>query len=668
MRENTDMTVAEHAPHRTPGAAPRGGSPVVPTRGPLRPLGMAEAALTGGPWAALQRTNATASLDHCERWMERVGWLANFDRVAEGTTGGDRPGWCFSDSEVYKLLEALAWEHGRTGDPRHEAAIRRLTTRIGRAQDPDGYLNTCFGHPGQPPRYSDLEFGHELYCTGHLLQAAVARLRTAGEDALVALARRAADHVCAVFGPRGLPGICGHPEIEVGLAELGRALDEPRYLAQARLFLDRRGHRTLKDIPLGRAYFQDDIPVRQAVAWRGHAVRALYLSAAAVDIAVEHRDRELLDAIERQWTRTVARRTHLTGGMGSRHQDEGFGEDWELPPDRAYCETCAGVASVMVSWRLFLATGRVRYADLMERTFYNVIAASPRSDGRAFFYANPLQQRVAGEPSDDDAVSPRAEGGTRAAWFDVSCCPTNVARTLATWHTCLAAAGQDGLTLLQYAPAEIRTVLGDGRALGLETETGYPYDGLVTVRVAQAPPGRVRLRLRIPAWAGGAELEEGGRRRPVAPGWAVVDRELAAGEEIRLRLPLAPRFTWPDPRIDALRGCVAVERGPLVYCAESVHLPDGAALDGLAVDTSVAPVADTEPGGGDGGDGGRVRVRALLTSPGGPGPEPAWPYGGAAETGGTGGEPAALTLTPYYRWAESGPTAMRVWLPAAPGA
>src|SRR5690606_28326311 len=300
--------------------------------------------------------------------------LANFDRVAAGTTGPDRPGWSFSDSEVYKLIEALSWEFGRSGNPAADEAVRRLTARIAPAQDPDGYLNTCYGHAHQQPRYSDLEMGHELYCTGHLLQAAVARLRTTGEDELVRVARRAADHVCETFGDDGLRAVCGHPEIEIGLAELGRALCEERYLEQARLFVDRRGHGTLRDIPLGRAYFQDDVPVRKADTWRGHAVRALYLAAAAVDVAVEYDDASLLDAVRRQWAHAVARQTYLTGGMGSRHQDEAFGADWELPPDRAYCETCAGVASVMVSWRLYLATGDIRYADLIERTFLNVIA------------------------------------------------------------------------------------------------------------------------------------------------------------------------------------------------------------------------------------------------------------------------------------------------------
>ncbi len=616
-------------------------SPVVPSRGRQRPLGFTDAVLTGGFWWRLQETNASATLEHCEQWMEKLGWLANFDRVAEGTTGEDRPGWSFSDSEVYKLIEACAWEFGRSGDPAADDLVRRLTARIGRAQDVDGYLNTAFGHDDQPPRYSDLEMGHELYCTGHLLQAAVARLRTTGPDELVTdelvtLARCAADHVCATFGESG---ICGHPEIEVGLAEFGRALGEDRYVEQARLFLERRGHGTLRDIPLGRAYFQDDVPVREARTWRGHAVRALYLSAAAVDVAVERDDVSLLAAIERQWANVVARRTYLTGGMGSRHQDEGFGEDWELPPDRAYCETCAGVGSIMVSWRLFLATGEVRYADLIERTFFNVVAASPRSDGRAFFYANPLQQRAAGAVADDEVVSPRAEGGTRAAWFDVSCCPTNVARTLATWHTYVATEGERELTLLQYAPARV-----DGRELGVEVTTSYPNDGTVSVRVRRAPSGPVALRLRVPSWAAGAVLVEGGRRSVVAPGFAMVDREFVVGETLELRLPVAPRFTWPDSRVDAVRGCVAVERGPLVLCAESL----GGPLDDVRVDAGTAPVERD----------GTVTVRAVLADrPAGP-----WPYASAPAAVATAAT-TELALIPYHRWAERGPSAMRVWLP-----
>ncbi|GHH77082.1 glycoside hydrolase family 127 protein [Promicromonospora soli] len=653
--------------------------PVAPP-GPRRGLGVGELRLDGGFWGALQETNAEATLRHCLDWMEQLGWLGNFDRVAEGATGGDRPGWQFSDSEVYKLLEALAWEYGRTGDPAIDALLNKVVDRISAAQDEDGYLNTCFGHAGQAGRYTDLSTGHELYCTGHLLQAAVARVRTvgraAGGDALVEVARRAAEHVCREFGAdRGQAGICGHPEIEVGLAELGRALDEPRYTEQARLFVERRGRGTLAPIALlSPAYFQDDVPVRDADVWRGHAVRALYLAAGAVDVAVDTHDDDLRAAVERQWTRSVERRTYLTGGMGSRHQDEGFGDDWELPPDRAYCETCAGVASVMVSWRLLLATGEVRYADLIERTLYNVVATSPRTDGRAFFYANPLQQREPGADVRPDAVNPRAEGGVRAPWFDVSCCPTNVARTLASWQAYAAfveeapdGSGDAGavVTLAQYAAGDLKVVL-DGGALALRVTTGYPHDGRVQVEVIAAPEQPVTLRLRVPHWADGAELTGAdGTTIAVRPGWVTVGTAaLAAGAVVSLDLPVTPRLTWPDPRVDAVRGTVAVERGPLVLALESVDLPDGVALDQVRLDPDVVPRTQ--------GDGAVVRARPVALPAGGSGTPPfasgAGGAGGPATRGGAGpddGGPAALDLqlVPYHRWAERGPSTMRVFIP-----
>ncbi|WP_336921921.1 glycoside hydrolase family 127 protein [Aquipuribacter sp. SD81] len=614
--------------------------------------------LTDGFWAERQRVNGYATLAHCFAWLERLGWLDNFDRVLTGTTGGYRPGWQFSDSEVYKLMEALAWEHARTGDPDAEAMLLRLTVRVAAAQDDDGYLNTCFGHDGQDPRWSDLEKGHELYCAGHLFQAAVARARTAPEDELVRVARRLADHVCREFGSSGRDGICGHPEVELGLAELGRALKERRYVEQALLFVERRGHGRLGAIPLlGPQYFQDDLPVREADVWRGHAVRALYLGAAAVDVAVDLGDDDLLDAVRRQWDRTVERRTYITGGMGSRHQDEGFGEDWELPPDRAYCETCAGVASVMVSWRLWLATGDVRYVDLMERTLFNVVATSPRSDGRAFFYANPLQQRVAGSDVDQDTENPRAEGGTRAPWFDVSCCPTNVARTLASWQAYAVGVeqtpgGGDVVTLLQYAGAEVRVGLTGGGHLALRVRTRYPVEGEVDVEVVEAPDRPVTVRLRVPHWAEGARLVTPQGEGEAPPGWADVTRRFAVGERIRLLLPVAPRFTWPDPRVDAVRGCVAVEAGPLVLCVESTDLPAGVDVEEVRVD----PAGRVRPVGA-----GRARAAGAVV----PAPEPA--EGGRPPFGprppADSGRPFELPLVPYHSWAERAPTTMRVWLP-----
>jgi DUF1680 family protein len=630
--------------------------PVAPTRGRLRPLGLDEVRITGGFWARRQETNANATLDHCRDWMERVGWIGNFRTAVNGRIDRDRRGREFADSDVYKLLEAMAWEAGRSGDSSLDATIGELTDVIAPAQEPDGYLGTAFGRPGQPPRYSDLEWGHELYCYGHLIQAGVAQTRARGEGELAKVAQRAADHVCATFGAGGIERVCGHPEIEMALVELARLTGEQRYLDQAALFVDRRGHRSLADIEFGRAYYQDEVPVHEADVFDGHAVRALYLAAGAVDVAVETGDEALLAAIVRQWEATVARRTYLTGGMGSHHRDESFGDDYVLPPDRAYSETCAGVASVMLSWRLLLATGEPRFADLAERTLFNVVAASPSEDGRAFFYANTLHRRRRGTVPSVDTDSPRAESGLRAPWFAVSCCPTNVARTLATLAGCLATADEHGIQLHQYADAEISTSLGGGRQVAFRTRTDYPAGGVVAVRITRAPDHPWTLSLRVPAWTAGASawlVDPDGLRRPVGPGTAEVTRVFRPGDEIRLELPVAPQWVRADPRVDAVRGTVALQRGPLVFCAESSDLPGGRDVDAVRVDASAEPV--------DEGD--TVVVSGEFVDQRGE----AWPYQPLIPAPSHSSAPAAgrtgIVLVPYHSWANRGPSTMRVWLP-----
>ncbi|WP_330276246.1 glycoside hydrolase family 127 protein [Lentzea sp. NBC_00516] len=621
-----------------------GGRPVVPSRGALRPLGLGEVRITGGFWAARQQVNGDATLPHARSWMDRLGWIGNF------TTGGigspDRRGREFSDSEVYKLVEAMAWEVARTGDRDRVSDIEELTAAIAAAQSPDGYLHTAFGREGQRPRYSDLASGHELYCTGHLLQAAVAAARTGVAAPLLDIARRAADHVCRTFGPDGVWGLCGHPEIEVALVELARLTGERRYLDQAALFLERRGHRTLPPHHFGWVYSNDDVPVLTATVLRGHSVRSLYLACGAVDVAVENGDDELLAAVAEQFDRTLARRTYLTGGMGSRHEDEAFGDDFVLPADRAYSETCAGVAAIMLAWRLLLATGEGRYGDFIERVLYNVVATAIGDDGRSFFYANTLHQRVptATLPGDEEQLG--FGGGPRAPWFEVSCCLPNIARLLASLSTYLVTADDDGLRVHQYADAEIDTALTDGRRVALTMRTDYPADGAVTVRITRTDGGSWPLTLRVPQWADGAVLVTADGRRTVPAGDLVVRRDFTAGEEIRLELPMRPRFTRPDPRIDAVRGCVAVERGPIVFCAESVGGESGD-LDALRVEVTAQP-ADAD---------GEVVVRAWIDVPA----EAPWPYGAAEPALST--DTALLRLVPYHRWARRGPSTMRVWLP-----
>jgi DUF1680 family protein len=658
-------------------ADPRGGRPVVPSRGALRPLGLGEIRLTdgGGFWTRRQRTNREATLDHGRTWLDKLGWTGNFTTAESGHNGGEpRRGREFSDSEVYKWLEAMAWDTGRLTDPDRELEIGELTALVGAAQSADGYLHTAYGRPGQPPRYSDLTFGHELYCMGHLIQAAVARARTAGDDPLLGIARRAADHVCVAFGRDGLEGVCGHPEIEPALVELARVTGEQRYLDQAALFVHRRGQRTLPQHHFGWQYFSDDIPVRQATVLRGHAVRALYLSAGAVDVAVETGDDDLLAAVVAQFDRTLARRTYLTGGMGSHHADESFGEDFVLPADRSYSETCAAIAAIMLSWRLLLATGERRYGDVIERLLYNVVATSIGDDGRSFFYANTLHQRTPTESLPTDRERLGFGGGPRAPWFEVSCCLPNIARLLASLSTYLVTADDDGLQIHQYADADAATTLPDGRRVGLRMRTAYPDDGAVTLTVTDAPGDAWGITLRIPAWAAGATVAyaaaEGpaapAHGEPVGPGSATVRRAFVAGDEIRLALPVRPRWTFPDPRIDAVRGCVAVERGPIVLCAESTD-QNGADLDDLRVDVTLAP--------DDGAESVTVRGHAIApyggSWPYGDSPaEPVWPElrGSQAHSSPPTDDPSPtpVRLTPYHRWARRGPSTMRVWLPIAP--
>jgi hypothetical protein len=607
--------------------------PVAPGRGALQPLSLDDVRLTGGFWGERQALNATAILPHCQEWVHRSGAVDNL-------RGRPHRGREFADSDVYKLLEALSWESGRRGgDGQLDATVDDLAGVLAAAQEPDGYLNSRWAGA----RYSDLEWGHELYCYGHLIQAGVARLRCHGEDRLTEVARRAADHVCARFADDD--GICGHPEIEMALVELYRATGERRYLDQAGEFVRRRGHGRLADIEFGRAYFQDDVPVLARRAFSGHAVREFYLACGAVDVAVETGDDALLAAIIGQWERTVAARTYLTGATGSRHEGESFGADFELPPDRAYGETCAAIGSVMLSWRLLLATGQARFADLIERTLFNTVAAGASLDGHAFFYSNPLALRHPGQPADPGQSSRRASTGSRAPWFEVSCCPPNLSRLLGSLAGYQSTVDPGGIQVHQLWAATIDTGLAR-----VTVETDYPWTGEVTIRLSRCAPGPWTLSVRVPAWAEGALLDG----RPVAPGYARLERVWHDGDEVRLSLPMGARFSWPDPRIDAVRGCVAVERGPLVYCAESVD-PGWSAVPG--VDPARPPVPGPVPALG------ARAVSLTVPATAGRSADGPWPYRSSPAGGDL--DRTELTLVPYHLWANRGPAAMRVFLPVA---
>ncbi|HEX5505183.1 MAG TPA: beta-L-arabinofuranosidase domain-containing protein [Thermomicrobiales bacterium] len=634
-------------------AVERGAGPVDTARSPharWRTLPAGAASLTGGLWGDRQAVNGGASLAHGYRQLEEAGNFHDF-RLAAGRARGEYRGPRYMDSDVYKWLEAAGWELGRRPDADLQRMVDGAIATIAAAQTPEGYLHTYTQVVAPDQRWADLAHAHELYCAGHLIQAAIAQRRATGDDRLLEVARRCADDIAAVFGPgiRQRLGTPGHPEIELALVELYRETRERRYLDLAAFFLDQHGRGLLREQPAEAAYFADRQPVREAAALEGHAVRALYLVAGVTDLYLETGERALLDATLRQWDDLVAHKLYVTGGVGARHEGEAFGAAFELPHERAYCETCAAVASIFWNWRLLLATGEGRFADLLERTLYNGFLSGVALDGRRFAYVNPL-----------------ASDGPdwRAPWFTTACCPPNVMRLLATFGHYLATTSAGGVQLHQYTPARVEAELAPDRPVHLWVETEYPWRGPVRVTIAESHRRPWQLALRVPGWCAGdpgLALRLNGRPATLwtRDGYALIDKVWQRGDVVELDLPLTPRAVAAHPLIEAARGCVALERGPLVYCLEQHDQEQDVDVRTAQLD-AVAPLAADRR---DDLLGGVTVLRA-----GGYAPDPA-PWQGrlyrplaAADAA---RRPARLTAIPYYARGNRGPAPLRVWAPRA---
>ena len=630
---------------------------VVPTASAisaLTPLGGQNVAVTGAFWDWRLRTNRDVTIPRGYQQLNDAGNLANFG-LAAGAHGryralGEEIGviFPFLDTDLYKWLEAAAWELGRRPDPALAGDADRAIDLVAAAQRPDGYLNTYVQVVKPGREYQDLAWGHELYCVGHLIQAAVAWHRALGDDRLLAVAIRVADSVDRELGPGGRLAIDGHPEIEMALVELFRTTGERRYLELAARMIEARGDGLLGTGRYGPAYWQDHERVRDAATVAGHAVRQLYLDCGAVDVATELGDTQLLEAVVRRWRDMVATRMYLTGGLGSRHVDESFGDPFELPPDGAYAETCAAIASVMLAWRLLLATGDPEYADVIERTMYNGVLPGVSLEGGSFFYVNSLQRRTERAPD-------RPRSGERQPWYACACCPPNVMRVLSSWPQYLATADARGIQVHQFATAELHAPVADGAAR-LTMETGYPWDGSVRITVTEAPRQPWTLSLRVPAWCQSAALRvPGGESMPIPSdrNVAAVTRTWEPGDQVVLDLDMTVRATLPDPRIDAVRGCLAFERGPLVYCLETADLPDDVQLEEVEVDPAARPVPVPRPDIAD-------SVIGLTV------PATRRRHGGTDATSGS--RPSEATAVevgavPYFTWANRSVEAMRVWIP-----
>jgi uncharacterized protein len=609
----------------------------------LRPLGLAEVRLASGLLRERQMLNRHVTLLHGAHELEAAGTLENF-RIAAGLAHGKRRGVVFSDSDVYKFLEALAWEIGREPSEQFERLATQTVTLVAAAQEPDGYLNTYCQINDPSWRWSDLEMGHELYCAGHLIQAGVAFARATGDETLLGVACRFSDLIDEEFRLGSQTGTDGHPEIEAALVELYRFTGESRYLELSKTLTDRRGQWQFDPVgQFAREYFQEAQPVRKTRMIGGHAVRALYLLSAVTDLYTETGDQELLQSAVSQWDDLAAGKMYLTGGIGSRHFGEAIGETHELAPDRAYCETCAAIASIMWNWRMLLATGDARYADLMERTLYNGFMAGTSLTGDRFFYVNPLQSR----------------GGhaARAAWDPVACCPPNIMRLVASIQQFLVTSDQTGLQIHQYTDADVDTVNARIGGVGVRIHTEFPWDGRVEVEVTRSGHEEWSLSLRVPSWATGATVDgvavEAGTYARLTRRWQVGDRVL-------MDLDVAPRLTAPHPRLDAVRGCLAIERGPLVYCVEQPDLPQGVDLADIRIDAR-GPLADAGVVAHD-LDGVAVALPATIEDHGDWGSQE---YRASADVPAKPevSEPVQLLAVPYFAWGNRGSGTMRVWVP-----
>lgn len=619
-------------------------------------------------WGPRLLLNAEVSLLHGAEMLEQHGQFGNF-RLAAAALGHPVPGGVappaayagvhFYDSDAYKWLEAVclvlaqplpagvdaARAEGLRADLR--ARAERFVEEIAAAQRDDGYIQTEYVVKAKEP-WSNLRDDHELYCAGHLIQAAIAHHRATGSRRLLDVALRFADLIDRSFGPDAAagerPGACGHPEIETALVQLADHTGERRWLDLAACFLDARGHGLLG----GSDYHQDHKPIREQREAVGHAVRQLYLASGALGVAARTGDAALLDANLAIWDDIVRGKLYVTGGLGARPDGEAFGAPFELPNERAYSETCASIAWMRWNHELLQATGDARYADALEITLYNAFLAAVGEDGRSFFYVNPLESRG---------------GHVRQPWFWCACCPPNVMRTFAGLPGWVASTTSDTLWIHLYDDCVIDAVLGDGRRVKVRVETASPWLGQVRVEVLEAAPGDVRLALRLPAWMAGVRDASDGLPGAVEPEllqahldgtpryatFAVhVPAALGSRASVGLKFAPEPRVLHADPRVSADTGLGAVALGPLVYAFESRD--QSAALAALRLEVPLESRLEN----GLARDVLHLRLAAVETP---------WEGGGLYSAFAEAPRAATALAIPYHRWAQRGDAAMRVWMP-----
>ena len=633
----------------------------------LEPVPFTQVTFDDKFWAPRLEVNRTVTIPHIYRQCEETGRISAFDLNFQRPVPSPIV-LIFGDSDPAKWIEAASYSLATHPDPALAALVDSFADKIIHAQQPDGYLNTHFIVTQPEMRWRNLRDWHELYCAGHLIEAAVAHYQATGQRKLLDALCRYADHIDSTFG-RELgkqPGYCGHPEIELALVKLYQATHNPRYLRLATYFIDERGQQPYYFDIEARArgedpaqywaktyeYCQAHVPIREQTKVVGHAVRAMYLLSAVADLAHENDDPTLLETGEQLWNNLVTRRMYLTGGIGAARNIEGFTQDYDLPDETAYAETCATIGLMLWNHRLLQFSGEGKYADIIERALYNGFLSGVSLDGARFFYENPLAS---------------AGHHHRESWFTCPCCPPNMARTLASVGKYFYSTGANDIWIHLYAQGTAKMQV-NGHEVSLRQVTNYPWEGEVRFEIGVSSPQPFTLHLRVPAWceqwrvvvngepvkqAGNGELSTGN-------GYIHLTREWNLGDVVEYRMEMPIQVIWAHPAVRDLQGRVALERGPIVYCLEGVdhvriHL-DQIAIDPHHVPNEFQVEQDENLLGGIR----LLRGKGMIVD------ESGW-ENVLYRNQGPSFKSIDIKAIPYYAWENREPGEMRVWLRAKGG-
>ncbi len=518
--------------------------------------------ITDNFWSPRLKNHVTYTLPVCIDQIEnKTGRIQNFENAAKKS--GEHSGIFYDDSDVYKALEGMAYSLINNPNPELEKKADEWIDKFAAAQEPDGYINTFYTLTGLDKRWTNMD-KHEMYCAGHMIEAAVAYYKATGKRKLLDVSIRMADHMMSQFGPDKRHWVPGHEEIELALVKLYEVTNEEKYLDFAYWLLEERGHGYGSKGTEGTwnpVYYQDEMPVRDLSSINGHAVRAMYLFCGMADVAALKNDVGYMDALNRLWDDVALTKMYVTGGIGSSRHNEGFTEPYDLPNYEAYCETCASVGMVFWNSRMNQLTGDSKYIDVLERSMYNGALAGVSLKGDLFFYVNPLASH--GDHH-------------RREWYGTACCPSQVSRFLPSIGNYIYGTSKDAVWVNLYIgnKAEINTGKG---TFTLNQETNYPWDGNVTLTIESLDkPLKKEFRLRIPDWCKKYTVSVNGNAvtdTQTDKGYLVIDRKWKTGDKIDLTMDMPVEVVQADPRVKENIGKRAVQRGPLVYCEEETDNP-----------------------------------------------------------------------------------------------